>query len=551
MKKRAQTPDAQTYTTVFRGLARADHSDHKMACAKALSIYEAMHAPNSPLQPNIIHINAVLNVCARAGEMDALFGIAAKLPLQGMMSANNLTYTIILNAIRASATFSVSSPISEELRMKRQQQAVSSSHRIWSEVIHRLRKDDIFIDEELVCAMGRVLLLGNDQDRDDVLSLVQQCMGIPRLIPELGTPERNAIEPARQNQVEDDVEENDKPDGSFDSIKPLPLSGRGPSYASPGKFTLTLILDALTPSGQKATAKRYWDLFTTHHNVEPDNPIVLSYLRILRVARASSQVVEVLQDTPASIFDPLIYRTALEAALRDKNNKHAFSNAGKILDMMLNNSKRPDPRALTLYLTVALTSKASVGKAEANADTPEFKFAKGKQIQRALFRLQPHFLDMKSYLAYGDPTNKVADVFADAKYRSKALEFVNLMISAYDQLMNNGMVARESYTELMKSRSQLSAFVTRIQKKFPPKDGAPTTRRRPGGALGGVPSDRFVQPVKRGITGKVFDGFTKQRAREAGRDKKEVEEETDPAPSVVRWTNGIPGFKENGTRVGF
>src|SRR5271167_2783318 len=101
MKKRGQKPDGHTYTILFRGMAEFTH--YPQTLSKALSIYHSMDAENSPVQPNVIHTNAILKVCSRANDMDALFGIVAKLRRKGLRAPNNLTFTTILNAIRQRA----------------------------------------------------------------------------------------------------------------------------------------------------------------------------------------------------------------------------------------------------------------------------------------------------------------------------------------------------------------------------------------------------------------------------------------------------------------
>ncbi len=63
MKKRGQPPNAQTYTILFRGFAKSQHPT--LAVSEAVRIYTTMlDSPRLPL--NTIHLNAVLEVCARA-----------------------------------------------------------------------------------------------------------------------------------------------------------------------------------------------------------------------------------------------------------------------------------------------------------------------------------------------------------------------------------------------------------------------------------------------------------------------------------------------------
>lgn len=83
-----------------------------------------MFADNCPVKPNIIHTNAVLKVCALARDMDALWGVAAKLPTKGFGAPDNLTYTTILNAIRTVAWHSdpdLKNEESEQLTLRRRQ----------------------------------------------------------------------------------------------------------------------------------------------------------------------------------------------------------------------------------------------------------------------------------------------------------------------------------------------------------------------------------------------------------------------------------------------
>ncbi|KAL8723758.1 MAG: hypothetical protein Q9225_000053 [Loekoesia sp. 1 TL-2023] len=193
MKKRAQQPDAQTYTIILRGLSWHPHPSQSLH--RALHVYHSMFADNCPVKPNLIHTNAVLKVCALARDMDALWGVAARLPRKGIGAPDNRTFTIILNAIRAVAWHTDNDLPNEapEQKSLRRQRAVMQGRRMWQEIIPRWRLGMIWIDEGLVCAMGRLLLLGSTkQDHDDILSLAEQVMAIPRQTPSLIGPEQLA-----------------------------------------------------------------------------------------------------------------------------------------------------------------------------------------------------------------------------------------------------------------------------------------------------------------------------------------------------------------------
>jgi hypothetical protein len=189
MKKRQQFPDSYTYTILLRGLSINAHESG--ALGKALSIYHSMSAPNSRVEPSIIHTNAVLKVCARAVDMDALWGIVGKIPEKGAGSANAITYVTIINAIRQSLLLGMPVGETAEQLAVRKEQSIVEGRRIWEEIVAKWRNADLIIEEELVCAMGRLLLIGaRPRDWDDVLSLVEQTMDIPRFVPRLGSPER-------------------------------------------------------------------------------------------------------------------------------------------------------------------------------------------------------------------------------------------------------------------------------------------------------------------------------------------------------------------------
>ncbi|KAI9755629.1 MAG: Kynureninase (L-kynurenine hydrolase) [Chaenotheca gracillima] len=198
MKKRGQIPDAYTYTILLRGLA--NHAEYPSAVSKALSLFQAMHDDRSHVDPSIIHTNAVLKVCARARDMDALWGVAAKLPQHGMGAADSVTYTTLLNAIQREATEYIPQE-SLWARRGRKSRAVLEGRKMWDDVGTKWAAGELQMDEDLVCAMARLLLVGRyAMDWDDVLSLVKQTMDVPRLAERVG--EKNAAKENRREVVE-------------------------------------------------------------------------------------------------------------------------------------------------------------------------------------------------------------------------------------------------------------------------------------------------------------------------------------------------------------
>lgn len=461
MKKRAQIPDAYTYMILLRGLA--EHVHFPQSLAKALSLYDSMFAPKSRVKPSIKHTNAVLKVCARAKDLDSMFAIAARLPARGLGAPDNLTFTTILNTLTQDVTNQLDPSISEQQRSILTEEAVLEGRRMWEDIVGRWRKGDIWIDEELVCSMGRLLLVGlRPRDWDDVLSLVEQTMAVPRLLPRLGTPAREDA-PAPQLAASDDAifhKEEDR-DGEPDAgseFDPVDISnvtihlrgGAEPAaYARPGRNTLSLILAACLKMRAKQTGQEYWSLLTDPigYAIGPDADNYNVHMRLLRQARASKEAVDLLRSAIASLspaIGPTLlrksFRIGMSACVRDKSSPHTFKHASQILDLMQSTLADPDVRTCTRYLELAVATDD------------------GATIVRALGRLGPHVVNLKSRLVYGSAEDATKVQVDEAK---DAIALIKLQVSCCDRLLNRGEVGREEYGTYAMQRGKLAAFVTR------------------------------------------------------------------------------------------
>ncbi|KAL8933274.1 MAG: hypothetical protein Q9211_005871, partial [Gyalolechia sp. 1 TL-2023] len=407
MKKRAQPPDAQTYTILLRGFSWHPHPEQTLP--RALKIYHSMYAHNCPVQPNAIHTNAALKVCALAKDMDALWGVAAKLPARGSGAADNLTFTIILNAIRAVTWQAYTDLPDEEVEEKclRRQRAVMQGRRLWEEIIPRWRAGNLWIDEPLVCAMGRLLLLGTtERDHDDILSLAEQVMGIPRQgrrLPDVEQPTDTGERPpassasvdleesgmSRNAQVDETPVEGDESTGSppeeedaaFSPPQSLPIPTLTPALANvfrdrptskvpsvstarPGCNTLSLLLDACIRLHAVRPAQAYWGLLTDPsgpYDIEPDSENYHMYLRLLRYQRASKMTVQLLREMHSGelkdkkILQPKTFRIAMSCCVRDKMNRHSLGYGQRILEIMYKAIEPPDVKTCGLYLELLCT----------------------------------------------------------------------------------------------------------------------------------------------------------------------------------------------------
>lgn len=469
MKKRGQSPDSHTFTIIIRGCT--EHRDVRAALGKVMAIYQSMQTDKSPIKPNTIHLNAIIKMCARAKDIDAMFGIMSQMPDYGQACPNNLTFTTVINALRMNAAGDLRGDLTPLQKRNNARAAILKARHLWKDIIRRWRVGGFWVDEELVCAMGRLMLLGDERDRDDILSLIEQTMDVPRQIARIGTSERNMIEPSSQgnsrpliaskvnptdsNQVAPESESESESDFTITTLPRKPSEpGQIQGFAKPGRNSLSLVMEALALQQQKNAADKYWQIFVNDLHVKPDAENYHTYLRILRVNRASTMTVELLQSMRYDEMRAATFIIAMAAAERDKRNPNAFANAGKILDIMTTALEVPHIKPLISYLEIATSgATASHGLNLSRLD-------QGKQILRALHRLGPSFINIKSFFFWGETKINPGEDKRQ-EYRDDILVLTRRMIAAYDILMEKALIDRSRYSEMTAERSKLAAFVTR------------------------------------------------------------------------------------------
>jgi pentatricopeptide repeat protein len=384
MKKRAQFPDAHTYTLILRGLATREDGEWRVKArnaVRAVTIYNSLSSPTSRVKPNIFHTNATLKVCSDAADMDALWGIVAKLPDSGPAAPDRITYGIIINAIRKSAFgYSAHKKGNVDTVPRRQDQAISEGRAVWKDIIARWRAGEVILDEQLVLSMARLLLESpRMQDWDDVLNLFQQTMKIERLIPPLGSPERKVEHvPQLRSTYEDGAGKEDY-DGWEDtpsgkaflpvspSSKPSQHYRRTTSLAfvRPGPDTLTTLINACMLLRIPKTAGEYWGLLTSPpFIVTPKHANFHTMLRLLRRNRASAKAVALVRDGMSSAgLEPthMTYVLAMVTCVRDMKNLNVLGHARELVDLMQQNcdvvaGKGWSVESMILYLMLSLST---------------------------------------------------------------------------------------------------------------------------------------------------------------------------------------------------
>ncbi|KAI8964098.1 hypothetical protein F5Y11DRAFT_317228 [Daldinia sp. FL1419] len=444
MKKRGQQPNAQTYTIIFNGCATSQHS--KLAVSEAMRIYNNMLA-NERITPNTIHLNALLKVCANAEDIESMFTIV-QTANEGIRAPNNLTYTIILNALRRKvdrrqygSIVDVDTP--EVIRSKAQ--TIQRSKAIWEEVISKWKAGSIIIDEELVCAMGWTLLMGDWNDAVSIEALLEQTMFIPK-------DDRAAIRGRSKgdvNAIEGATDVTDaEPVYRMDNRKIIAPGAPAINYALPGNNSLSLILAALEKTGKTSSASRYWDIFTKKHGVVPDANNWHHMLTTLRRGKNSGQTASYLRDMPAELIIPKNFRTAINTCLRDNLNLSSFIHATEVLKIMLDKLKTPDPITLRNYLRVAYANQRCF--IQQFKDTDAAMMGWGKQLATALENIwKPYMTLAKLYGEDGPESNMKRELVALARK----------VIAATDRVISLKAVTPAVEKEIAARRNSLNRVV--------------------------------------------------------------------------------------------
>ena len=482
MKKRGQTPDAHTYTLLLRGLA--EHAHHPLAHGKALLIFQSMFAPNAPVRPSIIHTNAVLKVCTRAQAMDSIWMIAGKMPGSGSGAPDSWTWTTIINALRQDATTQPpplppsqpAPPHPTDDRSAKREQAIVDGRRMWVDIIHRWRKGELTIDEPLVCAIGRLLLIGRrPKDWEDVFSLMEQTMNISVLTPRLGKEASSPSPPTSSSSLsslsssssssEDDAETRSQPDDSrmeeahraFDSRVGTSMDHHPSSrwtqmdtvaYIRPSHNTLSLILETCIQLRNKKAGTAYWELLTdpSSYDVRPDSDNYHTYLRLLRIMRASRESVETVEEmagrpsrTGQRMMAAKTFLIAMSTCRRDGLNRHRLSHAGRVLELMQANLADPSIKVMDMYLDMVIAAP----------DIPARRLA--------LKKLEPVVSNARGLIAYGRARDAKR---TDQATRAEMVFFVRRLVGAYGHLLGlRDQWSRHDWRDLKIERDRLSLYL--------------------------------------------------------------------------------------------
>ncbi|KAI5868155.1 hypothetical protein GGS23DRAFT_14841 [Durotheca rogersii] len=425
MKKRNQMPNAQTYTIIFRGLAASSHTE--LAVSEASKIYFNMLGSNY-IEPNTIHMNAVLQVCSNAGDLETLFRIS-ETANETARAANCWTYNILLHALRRRASRKLPEragpefaaiPIEQDV-----EQVIKTAKRIWETVILEWRAGNILVDEPLVCEMGRILLLGDYFEALTVESLLEQTM----MIPSVG---RAAMPVA------------DIPGGSKSTnLHNIP-------YAQPGNNSLSLILEALERSRRTSRTKHYWGHFIHHHKVVPDADNWRQLFKALHRGCDSAGVISWLRAMPAEFVGLRTFRLPMNTCMRNNLNRLAFGHATEVLNIMVERLRDADAPTLRTYLIVAQANKRHFFL-DAKGDREAALKAYGKQLYKAIDAVWKHYMLL---------ARRCEDQRTGSALKMDVIALARQMISVCDRLVTDNMIpARMANKTIGRRRNSLTRVV--------------------------------------------------------------------------------------------
>ncbi|KKY29159.1 putative pentatricopeptide repeat protein [Phaeomoniella chlamydospora] len=359
MKERACKPDSHTYTIVLRGLSRNAHKSTPKydIVEKAMMVFSHLTAKKSGVQLLNIHTNALLFVCARAGNIDAVWKAAGMFEEQGKAAPDATTYTTILKALGSEGrpTDRRRRKSSEEDSLENETTGISSpkiedAEGLWQDVILRWREGDLKLDETLINAMAYLYLDSKAKsDQEKIFKLVEETMNI-RLDQRPGNRRVNTTD-KHAGATSDNFTQSP---GRTQSVTESSTSKRiaaAPDYVLPTQRTLSTLLTACLQLHIAPTATKIWDLLTSTSGpfkIQPDTANYIDYLRCLRIRHSSAlalQLVEEMQEhhTPrsstfkqpnSSVWSPSIFSLSLSTCKRDILNPHAHSNASSIVQIM-------------------------------------------------------------------------------------------------------------------------------------------------------------------------------------------------------------------------
>lgn len=455
------------------------------------------------LKPNVTHLNAVLEVCAKADDIESLFVTLRSATTE--RPPDKRTYTIILNALRYQKCNFVNpnTTLSEEEEQKAVKrsikQTISRAKLVWEEVMTRWRKAEIKMDEELMCAMGRILLLGGPRETETILDMVTEILGItklkngqPGLMPERARSiDKSVAQPVKSRDTKENHEtggatnlaETTRPTSTSSSFQVLEQSIPPPVEHFMANNTLSLVMRALANSRLTKLGARYWDYLTSVYGVVPDRKNYRDYLDCLFTGAASGKAAQVIASMPPKVTEGQAIRRGLLMCYFDTFNSHAFDNATTMLDAMTQKLRYPDARCLGVYLKVALKAQHEFADETKYPTENDRKRGYGTQLYKALDRVWEPIRLATNHLGFKDgplsaasPEEKSLRSYPE---RKSLIEVAETVQGLCDKMLSQRLfpVRSQEHKTIVARRQVMNNYITRWQHQVERPSRASRTRQ--------------------------------------------------------------------------
>lgn len=470
MKKRQQMPNDRTYTIMFRGLAEC--SNKELAVKTALKHWELLlknRDRENAVRPNDIHLTAVLKVCARAGDMDALFNITNSME-ESKLEATTGTYSVIFNALRFSAKEEMQKLQTDEEKTAKRTELIGVTEGLWDEVCAKWKRGKFALDEALVCSVGRIFLEGtSDAEKMKAASIIRDTMNIPNFMQD---PNSTGV---GQNML----------GIALGKKSPIRTTDGMAKFVIPGTNTLGLLLNAVCATihsprqpyvGRRVRAAvNYWNALVQDCQLKPDENNCAGLFHTFRLAGASDWTAKLLESEkfPEHGRSAAVHRMAMQACLNDNANPMVVENSKRIVDSMLQASRIPDLEVLNHHLRVALISSRSFSR-QANvekADLEDQHLRYGQQILKALGDIWEPY--RQAHYHYFNGGSRLRNKKAEEKLLSDKADVIFLarrMAAAFHKILREDLVKPEEKQAVENTYAMLQKDIQDFMHNHVPKD---------------------------------------------------------------------------------
>jgi hypothetical protein len=428
MKKRHQSPDAYTYGTLLSGLNK--HHRPRAIVKQAYGIYQNMLREGSKVEPNILHMNMMISIAGRAGDMERFWSVIRDIPETGPNTATTATYTSIFESLRR--VNEAGSDSTEGSNIRDENEMMRAAHAVWSAAVDSWCKGTLEMNDEVVCAMARFLnSTSNVLDSAQVFSLIEQTTGIPKFIPPI------------QDKVASDFNTKMEALKLFNPITDKPHA----ILIQPTNRILDEILTSTQRLRRKRSGDYYWNSITgpSGFGLKPDIPCLKQYLRLFRITKSSKNAVNLITNwpNPSELATP-VFRIAGATCQRNAWRPGTLKDATKLYSFRKSLFTWVDMKVLETFIQVIDVSLYT-------------RDATNEERIEALQVLGSDLEDQLKLPGYGWYASGIEKTASKTTLDERTINLAKKVIGNIDYLVNNGF----AIDLFSKTKNSLADFVRR------------------------------------------------------------------------------------------